>query len=141
LKDVKAALTNGGSSVAGEQVRTLNTIEGDSSFVALSSNRLKPSIGTYDIEVFAPAFSVDRHHAFLYNQTTASVVIIGTASYSITSFNGNSPSFVIGRFQANGTDEYEIRHFTQTAQAVSGLGVGNDTRSSVFTIVKLTKIK
>lgn len=145
ISDTKAANTAGGTFNSGaDQTRTLNTEDSDTgSIVAISSNRFTPIAGTYIIQASAPGFGVETHQAFLYNQTAGADVsgCIGTSERSSAVDSVQSRSFVIGKFTANGTDAYEIRHRCSSSLATQGFGnPANLGRSEVYTIVELWKV-
>lgn len=145
IKDVKSGTSSGGTPTASAYVtRTLNTLEGETSFVTLASNQFKPASGTYGIEASAPGYNTARHVTRLRNVTQGTTTLVGSSSYSETTSSATTHSFIIGTFIANGTDVYEIQHWVQSAGAGSeGFGTAQNSsgESFVFTCVKLTKIK
>lgn len=140
LRDEKAIGTDGGTSAAdGYQTRDLNTEVVDvDNIVTLAANRFTPIAGVYYIRSSAPSHC-DRSQSNLNNFTTATTILYGTSEYCTTA--SSSRSEVSGIFTANGTDEYEIRHYTETEVADSGLGVAtnNGVDVEVYTIVELWK--
>lgn len=143
LKDVKAAGTNSGTFTTGAyRVRDLNTIEGDSSIVSLSSNRFTLQAGTYHIEILAPAFTVGTHHCTLYNFTDSTIDIIGTPARAIESGNGGSNyAIAMGRIVIASAKEFDIHHRSELTTATNGFGIrSNFGISEIYTTVKITKV-
>lgn len=145
LTDTKATTVAGGASVAGTQTRALNTEDSDTgNNCTLSSNQFTLLAGTYQIKALAPGYKVDRHRIYLYNITDTNVVssCIGTSEGSSSSDNTITKSFIGGEFNITVSKVFEIRHYTQTAQAVNGLGIEtSDALSEIYTVVELWKVK
>lgn len=145
LKDVKSSGTNGGTFTSGSyQTRTLNTVEGDSSFVSLSSNQFTLQAGTYRITSSAPASFCDEHKSKLRNITDSSDTLIGTVERVSTSAGGNSDttrSIIEGTFSITSTKTFEIQHRCTVTRATSGFGVAAGFGDSeVYTTVKIEKV-
>lgn len=149
IKDIKTAGTDGGSATGSPDVRVLNTTEIDtgSHVVSLTTNKLKLDVGTYRIRASAPAFSVKRHRAWLYNLTTTTVAVNGTSEYAPDAdpaIPGQTRSHIIGQFVvANATHEYQIIHQVEQAASGDGFGAqcgGNDGNPEIYTVVELEKI-
>lgn len=143
LKDIKTSGTAGGTFTSGAwQTRTLNTLEGDNSFVSLSSNQFTLSPGTYEIEAIAPGFVVGSHTAKLRNITDSSDTLIGSSMSAQTSYNGNNTSNIYGVITITGSKTFEIQHRCQTTFGTSGFGTSSSFGvSEVYTQVKITRIK
>jgi hypothetical protein len=140
IKDVKVANTTGGTFTSGAwQTRDLNTIEGDTSFLSLSSNQFSLEPGVYDIEVTAPAFRVDNHKAKIYNISDSSDVMFGSSEYSLNSSEDCSSSLIFGRIVINSTKTFEIQHRCLTTRASNGFGVAANFGEEVYTQVKIVK--
>jgi len=94
--------------------------------------------GTYKLQVTAPAKDVELHKLRVYNETTSSVEFEGIALKS-----GEISSYIsaVGVITSNGTDLYEIHHYTKKKRERDGLGdaaeLGN---SEIYTTVEITKI-
>jgi hypothetical protein len=138
-EDQKASGTDGGSSIAGTQTRTLNTEVHDDIGGTLSSNAVTLPAGDYLVEARAPARNVGLHRIELYDGT--SIIAEGSASYGSTSENVISESFLRTKITADGVKAYSIRHYTASARATYGLGsnVGTGT-NSIYTQLKFTKL-
>ena len=134
VRDEKAS-ANGGSCIAGTQVRTLNTIiTNEITGASLSSNRITLPAGTYYIDAQAPAFFCGRHRIFLYNYTDSSNIIIGLHTYSTGNTGGDvNHSFLYGRFTLTAQKEIELHHYTQVVKASNGLGLNpTDGLTGIF---------
>lgn len=151
LKDIKSSGTNGGTFTSGSyQTRTLNTIEGDQSFVTLSSNQFTLQPGTYKIAFSAPAYSgtasstVINHKAKLRNITDSSDVIIGTAEAAYRLADATTVqtrSVGEGMFSITAAKTFEIQHRCLATSNTSGLGIAAAFGDSeVYTVVKLEKV-
>lgn len=143
LKDVKASGTAGGTFTSGSyQTRVLNTVEGDSSIVSLLSNQFTLQAGTYEIEVYAPAASVDNNKAKLRNITDSTDTIIGNSNYTNTTDNNAVPtSKIVGTFSISSAKVFEIQHRSSATQATTGFGRANTFGDNeIFTIVKIRKV-
>lgn len=124
IQDQKASGTAGGASSATTwNTRDLNTEVYDAgNLVTLSSNKFTPISGTYKIRVTATAFQAGVNRLRLYNVTGAATVDEGMNSQSTTSVAMQNIATLETIFTANGTDEYRIDHYTNSAQASDGLG-------------------
>lgn len=142
IKDVKAANTNGGTATSGSfQTRTLNTLEGDSSFVSLASNQFTLQPGTYHITAYVPGFAVGRSVAKLRNTTDSTDPIIGKVMQTSTSDSIVVDSVVAGVFSISSAKTFEIQHRVETTNADDGHGIAaNLGVSEVYTVVKLEKV-
>ncbi len=140
IYDQKTAGTEGGSSSAGVQTRTLQTIARDpNSYVSsLSSNQFTLVAGNYYMEASAPALYSGRHLIFLYNATDAADVVIGDSQYNETA---STTSFINKNFTIAASKALEIRHEIQFAHATNGLGAyGSSTRVAIYTVVKVWRL-
>ncbi len=140
VRDEKASGTAGGSAIAGNQVRTLNTVVSNTiTGASLASNQITLPAGTYKIYAQAPAFVTDQHRLRLVNVTDSTVTLLGTTAY-VTTSSANF-SVVIGKFTITSTKVFNLTHYTQTARATNGLGtLVNDTFAEVYTSAIITKV-
>jgi len=148
LKDLQTSATAGGTSSSNTvHTRTLNTIEGDSSFVTISSNQFTLGAGQYIIEGKCPGFKTGQQQAFIYNTTDSTYDIDGESSYTSPGDSTEYTALVSGVLTITSSKTYELRHWVDTGLATNGLGVFSDTHSSnpqsqeVFSVVKITKLK
>ncbi len=139
LKDVKTTGTSGGTFTSGAwRTRTLNTVEGDTSFVNLSSNQFTLGAGIYHIEIEAPAEGINSHKAKLYNITDTSDTMIGSTAQSDTS-SVCTNSIIKGSLELTSLTTFEVQHrcaVSDTFGSAANMGV-----DEVYTQVKITKIK
>jgi hypothetical protein len=137
LKDIQTNGTNGGGSSAGWQTRVLNTIQGDTEIVALSSNQFTLWSGIYDLDAIAPANAVNRHKIKLRNISDSTDDIIGSSEYA----SGISRSRLVGRIILISPKIFEIQHYCELAIGTNGLGIPSSASvSEVYTQVKIRKI-
>lgn len=143
IKDIKSDGTDGGTFTSGAwQTRDLNTLEGDSSFVTLSSNQFTLPPGKYEIEAKAPALGGDDHKIKLYNATDAIDEIIGSSGYSRNSSSNQTDSLFVGKIEITTSKTFEIRHRCQTTVATFGFGTASTFGvDEIYTQVKITKVK
>lgn len=150
VKDVKANNTSGGSSTSGSyQTRTLNTLEGDTSFISLASNQFTLQPGTYYIEAEAPFIAPDAGSCIskikLRNITGATDVIIGQTGYvgpvSGAGENDGNSTALMGEFSITSATVFEIQQRVSASRATSGYGgPANFGDSEVYTQVKIEKV-
>lgn len=138
VRDEKAQNTSGGSSAAGVNVRTLNTVVSNTiSGASLAADRITLPAGTYRIEASAPYYSTDVCRAYLYNITDASISILGTSEDGLAGASGRS--FLTGRLTIPAPKVYELREYIGTAIA-DGLGKAcNQLGVEVYSQVEITK--
>lgn len=146
IKDVKTSGTDGGTSSTTPVARTLNTVEGDTGIVSLSSNQFTLNKGTYEIEWSAPAYKSGRHQTALYNATSASYHTIGATSFNNDPNNVQTNSVGYAKVEITGATAFEIHHEVEISSATNGWGVNSGgalsiTTEEVYTQVKITKIK
>ena len=140
LKDVKSSGTDGGTFTSGAwQTRTLNTLEGDTSFVSLTSNQFTLLAGKYEIEADAPAFQVTGHKGKIRNITDSTDDIMGANVYS--SVASTTPSIVRGTIEITKTTTFELQHRCTVTRATNGYGVGLSLSvDEIYAQVKITKV-
>lgn len=146
--EVQASGTNGHNNATftsgAWRTRVLNTLDdADTTGITIASNQMTIPTGTYDIQVFVPAFNVNRHRCRLYNITDA----VKETSVRGVSFHDVYMNYTTaqGRFTVTGGPKvYEIQHICQTTTAGGfGLSIGNNVSpedEEVYTSVKITKV-
>jgi hypothetical protein len=142
LKDVKPSGTAGGTFTASSwQTRELNTIEGDSEIVSLSSNQFTLQPGKYSIEGSAPVYGVvAAHQSRLRNITGSATSFIGTSDYNAASTSSGRSDFG-GVIEIVSPATFEIQHFCNATQASTGFGLAvSSGEDEVYTTVKITKL-
>lgn len=142
LKDVKPSGTAGGTFTAGAwQTRTLNTLEGDTSFVTLSANAFTLPAGRYEIEASAPARGVNSHALKLRNITLGSDQLIGSNSYATSTGAVQTSVSIIGILHLTVPQVFEVQHRCETTSSSVGFGTSTGFGvSEVFTQVKIKKV-
>lgn len=143
IRDEKSAGTTGGTFTAGSwQTRDLNTLDGDSDFITLSSNQFTLPKGKYIIEASPIAASVNNHAAKLRNITDSTDDIIGPNMQTTTGTFVHSISPVIGTIEIASAKTFEIQHQCSTTNPGDGFGnAGNFGVTEIYTIVKITKLQ
>ncbi len=143
IKDFKADGVDGGSSVAGTFVtRDLNTLEGNSSFVSLSSNQFTLEPGEYIIEATAPGYRIDGHKIKLRNITDSTDDLIGTSAFSFNTVPAATESVITGTVSFSSAKTFEIQHRCELTNASQGLGArANAGVDELYTQVKITKVR
>jgi len=142
LKDVKTATTSGGTFTSGAwRKRELNTLEGDSSFISISSSQITLQPGSYLIEAELPAWNVDRHQGKFRNITDSTDDLIGSSSFGSVSNEGFNSSKIFGEVIITSEKIFEIQHRCLTTVAARGFGVeSNFGINNIYTQVKITKV-
>ena len=145
VKDVKASGVSGGDfNNAAWRTRTLNTTEGDCSFLSLSSNQFTLESGSYNINCSAPAQRVDNHTTKIYNITDVSDQVIGTtARTSSTSDYTINRSNVIGKITISSSKAFELQHYAQTSRTglVGFGGASSFGVNEVYSQCEITKVR
>lgn len=145
IEDHKASGTGGGTcdvAKGWEQIRDLNTITGDTSFVNLAANQFTLQPGTYAIEAYSPAYLDGIHKAVLINAQTGAFVLIGSNAKSHTSAGGLEPSHIMGHLVLTTPTSFSIKHRCSATSSVTGFGLpANFGVDEVYTQVKITKLK
>ena len=145
VRDEKAQGTDAGSSLAGVNIRVLNTVVSNTiSGASLSSNRVTLPSGSYLITGRAPAIKANDHKGYLYNVTASSLAITGsTAWHNNSSFMAQTDTHLTGIVTISGTTVFEFRHLIQSALATEGLGIGTYSAAAgveVFAELLITKV-
>lgn len=145
LVDSKATTVTGGASIAGTQTRDLNTEvtdTGNHCTLNTSTGEFTLDAGTWYIKASSPSHETNSHKLFLYNVTNASYEIIGTSELALAAGNVTNRAFLCGEFTMFISKVFEIRHYTESAKSLSGLGVNtSDGTTEIYTIVELWKVK
>ena len=113
--------TQGGSSVAGLNVRILNTVLNNSiSGASLASNQITLPAGTYYISATAPQLQGNPSKLSLYNVTSGSYVIVGQNNSAGTSGGILNP--MRGIITISTTSVFQLNHYINVASSSNGLG-------------------
>lgn len=139
VRDEKASGMGGGSSVAGDQIRTLNTVVTNTiTGASLAANEVTLPAGTYRIFAIAPCYSGARHRVRLINVTDAAVAILGTGEHAGS--GSSTMSTIYDRIVITATKVFNLTHYIATATATNGLGVDtSDTFTEVYTSLIIWK--
>lgn len=117
--------------------------------VDTANDRISLEAGTYDIDAWASAYKTNRHQLFVYNVTAGAYIldqIHSVAALADSTDDQVTHAKLSGRFSITATSSIELRHWTQSTQATSGLGLAMDSHASnpqekeVYMVVKLTKL-
>lgn len=142
IKDVKSSGAQSGTFTSGTwQIRDLNTLEGDTSFVTLSTNEFTLDGGVYSIEWLAPASRVSHHKSRLYNVTDGATEVYGSSAFTATS-GGDASNFSVGHqiIKLSNTLTFRVEHKCSSTYTLSGFGNYGNLGDEVFTQVKITKL-
>jgi len=142
IKDVKPSGTDGGTFTFGAwQTRDLNTLEGDTEFVSISSNQFTLQPGKYEIESLSMAFAVNSNIAKLRNITDSTDDIIGMPTYSGSADTISLVAPIIGVIEITSETTYEIQHRCETTKSSNGFGARNTFGvDNTYTTIKIKKI-
>ena len=123
--DEKGHDEEGGTFTNGEfRTRDLNTELFDpDGIVSITNNTFTLSAGIYVINWRCPAFEATRHVSRLYNQTSDSVVAIGSAAFSNAYAVVNS--FGSARVTITADTVFRIEHRCSTTQNNNGFGIAH----------------
>ena len=139
IKDVKGNGVASQSLTSGvDNIRDLNTVEGDSSIISLSSNQIVLQPGRYEIDCHVPANNTAEQKAYFYNVSDSTYDIIGTTGYDSGALN--TESRVIGRIEITTAKTYEIRQRTALS-GTGGITFNPVSQGNVYTQVRIIKIK
>lgn len=136
--DQKTSGTNGGSSIAGFQVRTLNTLNtNEITGASLSSNRVTLPAGSYDFLITSSLFQANQSQLYLYSVTDSAYAIFGSSIYQTAGISCNAS----GRLTITSTKQYEVSVYANTAYASTGLGVATSSgQSEIYTTLEIWKV-
>jgi len=142
IKDIKPNGTHGGDCVTGDwRQRTLNSLETSEDFVSLVSNQITLAVGTYMIEVQAPAYLDNIHKAILRNITSGAVALAGTTGRSHPNYGGMNSSFINGKLVVSTPTTFEVQHRCTSDRTIVGFGIAaNFGVDEVYTQIKVIKL-
>ena len=132
VQDRKASGVNGGSSVVGLNVRTLNTVLVNSiPGASLADNKITLPPGTYYVEAHACNYRGEANQLRLFNETTSSYLskVDGLSVSSATT--SASIASLSGRFTLTAVSLVSLHHFIQSARSADGLGVDASNAGAV----------
>lgn len=104
------------------QTRVLNTTKYNTLTSATrASNMITLGAGTYYIRASAAAYRVDENKIRLFNVTTGSTIIVGTAEYAKDD-NAQSRSFLSASVTFASPTQIRVDHYTNESRSTNGLG-------------------
>ena len=127
--DKKSAGSVGGTFTSGAwRTRDLNTIEGDTDFISVSSNQFTLQPGSYLIHGSCPAREVDNHQCRLYDITNSSVIVEGSSEDADVPMQTRSHLFT--QLEVASATVFELQHQCQTTSPnTSGMGAQSGSSS------------
>jgi len=142
VRDQRTQGTNGGASIAGTQIRTLQTVVTNKiTGASLSSNQITLPAGTYDVDIVCPTNgAVTLAKVRIYNVTDAAYAMEGISSTAPNSAS-NLMSMLKGTLELTATKVFEVRHYTAVAIATSGLGIAVSQGAEVYTEAIFKRMK
>lgn len=136
--------TDGGSTIAGQQTRVLNTVVvNEITGATLSSNAFFLPEGTYHIKAQAPGYNCSRHRLFIVFHATGVGHLVGPGAYSRYTGEIGTPAHIETRMVVpSGGQTYRLTHYTQVVQPINGLGVSASTGDlEMYADLKIWKLK
>ena len=141
VRDEKASGVDGGTSVAGDNTRDLNTVvTNEITGASLSSNQITLPAGTYFIQASAPAFKPGNHKVILYNTTDTSNEVIGLSEYSGAGDSVQTTAMLCQRFTITATKVFELTHQIYAAKNTNGLGATFTPTINIYANVMIWKV-
>ena len=140
MKDVKATSTSNDLVTGSFQTLDLNTIQGDQSFLSLSSNAFTLEAGTYHIEAKVPVYRTDFYQTKIRNISDSVDSIIGTNGYSSFADNGETVSYAEGVISITSSKTFELQGIATNTGGSWGTGY-NSGISNIYASIKVTKIR
>ena len=107
----EAMVTGGGDSLAGVNIRDLNTVQFSNLVGAsLSSKQITLSAGTYHMRGWTGSYHGNNHKGYLWDVTNSKLVIAGSSEHAYEPSYDTTHSFVNGVVSTTGTTVFEFRH-------------------------------
>lgn len=129
-----ASGTDGGALTASTwNTRTLNTVvTNEITGASLASNQVTLPVGTYEVQWFAQAYTVDRHQSRLQNITAGTTISLGSQAVAGTSpaVTSDSPGFA--KFTLAGSTVLALQHNVASSNGSSGQGRSNSFGTQVY---------
>lgn len=143
MSDVKASGTAGGSSVAGTQTRTLNTLVDTTGIVtSLSANQFILPAGTYDIQASASTHQSNGSKLRLRNITDGTTLLLGSSVFTGTTISTTPNTILNGQITISSPKTLELQHYIAIAKATDGLGLpASSGESEVYAQIRIEKIR
>lgn len=138
VRDKKAQNTHGGTFTQGAwQTRDINDEHADTTDIcSLAANQITLAAGSYRCLIIAPALSVVRHQARLYNITDAAILLMGLSAFANLEHTSTSPATIQGRFTLAATKVLEVQHRCETTGADFGFGIACNFTDEIYTVAE-----
>lgn len=145
LQDQKTPGTNGGTATSGSfQTRDLTTKVIDTGNICtLAANQFTLPAGTYRLEAWALACSVNGHQAIITNITDSLTVATGTTAQATTAGAGDTvatTSMIDAYFTIASSKTFALQHRVEQTVANTGFGVAEGWTTEVYSTVKIWKL-
>ncbi len=143
VQDQKSSGTAGGSSSAGDNDRTLNTvILNNISGASLSSNQVTLPAGTFLVWAWSSEERTDGSKLKLYNISDSTTDIIGVNVYSDNAGSGDqgATATLSGALVLTGTKIFKLVHHVEAATASTGLGRAISDGVEVYSNIIITEV-
>jgi len=153
FSDQKTSGTPGGAATTGSwQTRTLNTKDIDSSNIATlctgngapiatctSANQMVLPAGVYTTHVQSPCDTTNNYQIRLYNNTSSSLIALGTSGYAYQSGYVNATSTIYWQFTLSVPSALSVQYQALSNSTTSDLGVPNSFGTEIYTVAEFTK--
>lgn len=144
VREEQAAGTSGGGLAAGtEPTRVLNTVvTNEITGATLSANRVSLPPGKYFILASAPAHQVNVHALHFYDITGAGAKSRrGPNARSEAADFSTTRAWVSTLVEITATNEFDLRHWAETANSTDGAGVAGGTLTEVYAELMVWQIR
>jgi hypothetical protein len=143
-KDVKGLGSTGGTATVSTWTkRDLNTLEGNTSFISLSSNEFTLSVaGTYVIKGCSPFRAVAGAKIRLYNVSDSAVAIYGTSS-AVANGGANNQDYscIGGVVTISGSKTFSVEYYVGSSTNNNDLGMATGFGADeVYTQIEIMKL-
>lgn len=141
LEDQRSPNTSGGSSSAGDNTRTINTVVLNRLGIAAPvSNQFELPAGTYDFLIIATAFRTDRTRVLLFNVTDSAKPIQSMTNYFQSNLAVGGEISAAGRLTIASSKTFRISHLIETAKANDGFGVAGNFYTETYLRILIKKV-
>lgn len=136
LREDQPMGTDGGTFTTGAwQKRTLNNEYDPVGICLLNNSEFIVPKGRYFVRASAPAYSVTKHQARLWNVTDGVVALRGTSE--VIPNSTQSRSWVCGVIEPKQSTKYRLEHSCSVTQAGNGFGVATGALVETYSEVEL----
>jgi hypothetical protein len=143
IRDERASgVQGGGLTTAIWNIRPLNVLSGDTSFVSLAANRFTLQVGTYSLSAGAVGYGCASHKIRLRSITASADILYGTASFSHPSSQCLVESIIDDTITVTSPTVFEIQQWSQLDKGVNGMGYAVNIAGvpEIYARVKIIKI-